>query len=769
MTLGGTTLLLLLTERAALAHLPHDIVDAVAVPDSLDDSRPWLLVAEPSANNQQLLRSTDGGLTWGFVGGPPLVDRLLDAAQTADGRSVLLGGGRLWWTDDGTVWETTDLDGDVSLIEARGDEIVVAGGSGIFAVSPDGTQTLELDSQIIHLAPGPGGLAALDRSGVVWVDDGQDWVPIGTPAAQTISAVAADSNVFAATRDGTVHRYDGESWHDCGAVPDTGGLPDITMLSASGSALLATPAGIAPVVSRDGCATWDISRGLVVSFGGSGGASGADDAWSVLRATDERWLVGGWGGLVSSDDGGDSWRDATLLPADYSRGVAFSPRFSADGTAWFSSYMGGVMRTVDGGATWMSASWGLTETNAQDVAAHPSQPLRVAAIVGHVGWRSDDGGLSWRRIAEDMDYVGSILTDEEGVYVQGSLGDGVMALVHEPWAAGAPRTLPTPPPGGHPALVTIAGQQRLCETSRDDGSVFCLDAAQQGWSTLVETDAARGTRLTQLPDGTLLFGHGDAVLESVDDGVTWDSLPLLDDDLCQALVATSTGDAFLTTRVGRFYRRDGSGTWTDLGIQLRSPANALAARPDFDQHPQLVAATTAGGVLIDLEQGAAQTRPFAPIQWIDDHSGYLCPPCDKTADSTASFGSAALLSASEILTTTARGDSIALRGRLDPGQELTLTVRSMSGLVEATTTADSTSSQVTELARVAGLSDGWHQVSVTGTEGAIVDVVLAESPVGALPYDRTTATGCSTQPRPRFVHAILLLLGFALTTRRSRR
>lgn len=734
-------LLPLLLAGPAHAHLPHDIVEALAAPAALDDSEPWFLVADPSSVDL-LLRSDDGGLSWQMVGGPPVVDELTDAARLVGGSTALLGEARLWWTDDGQSWSQQELRPGFTMIEARGEVLVVAGPDGIAALRPDQTPTWELDVPVKHLAPGPAGLAAVDDDGGIWVDE-DGWVDLGMADAQAISAVATDTAVYAGTRDGRVLRWTGAAWAACGSLPDVGGQPDITHLAASGGVLLAAPAGRAPLASFDGCVTWERREGLFTLYDTEGAATSADEAYSVLLASADRWVIGGWAGLAHSDDAGESWTDATILPADYTRGIAFSPHFETDRTIWLSSYMGGVVRTLDAGETFTAPSLALDDTNVQHLSVRPDHPDRLTAVAGHEAWTSRDGGLSWKPLQAPMAFVQAVHARERGLWVVGRDEDGVSDVVWRSWTRSSWWDPQGESGGGHLAQVVLDERVAQCLSERETGKLLCLATGEEEWRDLLDKGAAAMTAVGQRADGTLVVGHGSHLLQSLDQGGTWTQVYSLTDDLVHTLESAPDGTQVLGTATGRFLVLDpDADAWQDLGVQLPAPPGVIAARPDFEDFPQVLVGTHDGTFVLDIDAGTAER--FARVQWIDDATAYLCPDCDRDEDARACFGGMMELAPGIVTRTPVRGSTIAVRGRVLAGAWLDLRVEEPSGQVVLDLRLPGPSDGLGELVAFEGLPEGPYTVVLTGSRGAWVDTVVAEAEAAPLATGPRahTATGC---------------------------
>jgi photosystem II stability/assembly factor-like uncharacterized protein len=119
------------------------------------------------------------------------------------------------------------------------------------------------------------------------------------------------------------------------------------------------------------------------------------------------FIVGEFGTLLATDDGGAHWRQV-VVPTDK---TLFGVHFRSPDEGWVVGIDGIILRTQDGGQTWTTQN-GLTATGAiEDVSfveamANPglyavSVEGRRGVIVGDSGafFVSDDGGETWTRRA----------------------------------------------------------------------------------------------------------------------------------------------------------------------------------------------------------------------------------------------------------------------------------------------------------------------------------------------------------------------------------
>ena len=193
-----TPLLAVVLTGTAAGHVPHDTVVAVAPPPDLVDSEPWYLVANPYENTL-LLQSDQGGQGWYHVGGDPIGDDPLGAAQLDDGTLAILTNDRLWWQDQGS-WSADELPGTLTALVPDGDRLFLAGGAGLWSWTVTDGFSEELTDRVFErLGMGP---VAVDRTHEVWFLDGDVWS--SEPAPAEPRAVLDTGEVFLADLDGQI-------------------------------------------------------------------------------------------------------------------------------------------------------------------------------------------------------------------------------------------------------------------------------------------------------------------------------------------------------------------------------------------------------------------------------------------------------------------------------------------------------------------------------------------------------------------------------------
>lgn len=252
---------------------------------------------------------SDGG---DVAGGLPASDHV-HALRTTDDGSLLLGlHGALWRSPDGTQWEQLGLEGRDAMaigVAEEGQPLLI-GGHDVLVRSTDGGDTFEdlspdlpsLDIHALAQAPNDPSIvyayvvgAGIYRSG----DAGDTWeaaAPVGETLPGDLSAMAVDP------RD-----------------------PDVVLLGSAGHGTFR---------STDAAETF-----TRVTDAGTIGLGIASDGTAVAASVR---------GIDVSDDGGQTWRNATPL-SDF-EGQPFAVANADDGTIWvMTEQPRTLLRSTDGG------------------------------------------------------------------------------------------------------------------------------------------------------------------------------------------------------------------------------------------------------------------------------------------------------------------------------------------------------------------------------------------------------------------------------------
>jgi len=295
------------------------------------------------------------------------------------------------------------------------DDLARGDGSLLYVGTADG----------LHILRGDETRAAWERAGY-------------TLAGHDISSLAFDAHtpglIFAGTAAGALLRSDdgGATWEPVGA-----GLPASKIWAivpdphASAGALFAGVDGGYMFRSEDGGATWIEIAGLrdMPTSGDWWGPFGPAIFHSILPSAQQpgRIYLGlSVVGVLASDDGGATWRDATAeiprMPhleredgahlADVHK-LALHP---LDHNRLYATTHYGTFRSDDGALSWQSIGEGLPSQMTRPLALHPRDPdtlyvichddgsdEAMPAIRGQVAVHlSRDGGRSWRALSNGL-------------------------------------------------------------------------------------------------------------------------------------------------------------------------------------------------------------------------------------------------------------------------------------------------------------------------------------------------------------------------------
>ena len=122
----------------------------------------------------------------------------------------------------------------------------------------------------------------------------------------------------------------------------------------------------------------------------------------AMDAEGRSLFLGAHTGLFRSEDGGKSWKKATLS-AKHSHldimAVAHDPRDPK--MIYVGTHEAGIFKTTDDGTTWGQANSGLGGLDVHGLALDPNVPSKLHAAVREKGdgiYRTTDGGGKWVRV-----------------------------------------------------------------------------------------------------------------------------------------------------------------------------------------------------------------------------------------------------------------------------------------------------------------------------------------------------------------------------------
>ena len=228
-------------------------------------------------------------------------------------------------------------------------------------------------------------------------------------------------------------------------------------------------------------------------------------AASPNYAADGILLAGISGGIVLSEDGGQTWAlHHFRRPLPMVTCLALSPAFASDRTVLAGTYEDGLFRSTDGGQSWQAGSLGLFDHSILCLALSPrfADDGRVFAGSGSGIYISENGGRLWHDIAMPVDdAVLSIALSPDSILFAGTESNGLLQSGDggATWetcyrTGGAVNTILLSADHGMLALV-------------DDSLVHSADCGA-GWSRIVDG----GVHALALEE------DGKAILLGLDDG-----------------------------------------------------------------------------------------------------------------------------------------------------------------------------------------------------------------------------------------------------------
>ena len=137
----------------------------------------------------------------------------------------------------------------------------------------------------------------------------------------------------------------------------------------------------------------------------------------------EKVMVGGHEGGAISEDGGETWREASGLEGADPMGWVIDP---TDPSKMYAGGHPGFYRSGDGGESWSRDNAGLPGTDVHALGIDPENPEALHAyVVGEGLYRSPDAGESWQLVNAGVGAMGSILVDPRDPGTLYLAGEGV--------------------------------------------------------------------------------------------------------------------------------------------------------------------------------------------------------------------------------------------------------------------------------------------------------------------------------------------------------
>ncbi|HET7135079.1 MAG TPA: hypothetical protein VFJ25_04095, partial [Casimicrobiaceae bacterium] len=248
-------------------------------------------------------------------------------------------------------------------------------------------------------------------------------------------------------------------------------------------------------------------------------------------------------GVLKSVDGGASWHvasDGLIDPGV--RALAVDPQFP---TTVYAGTARGLFKSIDGGTHWMPAGFqDAAHRSVNSIAVDPVMPHVLYAATSAGLYRSLDSAQSWQAIGFG-DFVGNDVAIDPSspgiVYFSGDQASGVGSRIYRSGDAGTTWT-----------------------KVRANGVAFDVDEVISGH---VYVDPGGSGRV-------FVASAGDGVIASQDAGSTWSALPVPSPSVTRVTAfAVDAGDAntlYLGTSDGKLLRSaNGGQSWTDTTGTLR--------------------------------------------------------------------------------------------------------------------------------------------------------------------------------------------------------
>ncbi len=377
-------------------------------------------------SSSRIAESHDGGATWSAASPLP------GDGLTAAGGEVLYTGGEVLYTggeaspnlevsrDGGRSWRRIDQGigaGDLraGLVAQR--LLRPGGGRRLFALDTpfgdvpdavyrsDGGQSwlrLSLQHPLALADGGAPAVVAIDARGLVRSPDGNDDFQLVPSAPPQPTALRSDvtqprSLALIAFEPGSpvgdapfwLSDDGGATWRrsstglpiSCSHIASVDTCPDFPAYAVDPfdpnrrwvAFTSPAPGNFALFVSTDAGASWQVADLLPDGV----------LALAADPAVPGRLLIGTYGGLIESRDGGQSWISLGDLPD-----LAIVHQFARDGATWYAATLiGGIFRSQDGGTHWTRLE-GAPDHDAPTIAIDPRRPAALlTAFRGQGVWR----------------------------------------------------------------------------------------------------------------------------------------------------------------------------------------------------------------------------------------------------------------------------------------------------------------------------------------------------------------------------------------------
>lgn len=456
----------------------------------------------------------------------------------------------------------------------------------------------------------PGVLFAGVANGVMKsVDGGRRWawVLTGSLASGPVTLAVDPSNprtLYAGEREGMYKSTDsGATWSQVNL--EIRGIRKIAISPAAPRTVWV--AGSAFYVSRDAGASWtpvgggypasqfpkdvavDPTRRNIVYVSNSDGLFKTNDAgahwtrildndpftlavdpnhpWKIYAAAFTRFYEG----VLRSVDGGATWTHLTIQGDEpYVEVLAVDPRSSAVYAAVALSAPHSVFRSVDGGDTWTDVGSTLPSMWPGEFAFNPSRPAFVYLGTSAGVWKSVDRGRTWAPssggMAATVEAVAFAPSDPRIVYAGAGAG-GFFASTNRgmTWSLLLPANLNV---NGIWSLRVDPRSPATVFAATDRGLFQSLDGART-WRRLGSMEPAYDLAIDPAAPSRLYAASPEGAYRSTDGGNTWSLVfsqnPGSSSPVYHLTVSPARpSEVYLTSPSGLFTSPDRGDTWTRL-------------------------------------------------------------------------------------------------------------------------------------------------------------------------------------------------------------
>jgi photosystem II stability/assembly factor-like uncharacterized protein len=625
-------LAVLVPATPAAAHSPHDQIPSVAVSADFGPGRGTGF----AISRERLLRSTDGGETWGQVNrGITTRAQVSAVALTpADPDRAMVssrGGGAFRSDDGGDTWrEASDgLARELAWIamSPNDPDLAFAGGTfgtGLFRTVDGGASWSETtisgattiafapdDASIVAVGDLTGGLYRSDDGGATWSSPTQ--VTSGEKAVRTvvIGPGTTDRTLLVGTDgDGLRRSTDGGTTFTDG--PDLGD-PRVRSIVAPSSSregfgpLWASTWAGGVCRSDDGGRSWACrSEGLTTDRQADELPTDLPQFGQLAANGDGRsMLLAGYDGLFRSTDGGETWREVETQPSDAVASIALVAVPDGPPAIALTHYLNGLLVSTDGGETWEPRSEGLANPNGwtrrEDyvnrlIAVTPSPDFAnhqtlFTSLRGYLA-RSTDAGRTWR------------------------------AMVPE----GIANELEQPPDYFLVAVSPAFADDGVVVLGSSRGKVLRSDDRGDTFSQ-VDGPGVEITAMAMSPDFAedeeIVAATRDGVIRSTDGGRTWVDAEAPPTEVTSLSLSPTYGDdgrIWAGTLDGLFTTTDLDDGWTEVvgdGLPRGGGVESVVPAPTPDE-PFLLVSLRGRGLHLSTDDGASFTE-LAPELLADHH------------------------------------------------------------------------------------------------------------------------------------------------------